>query len=97
MATYAELYDLRSDSDLQDKIAVACVIAAEAKLSGTPSAAEATWAKSVLASPGGTANSVINAVLAANKGIAAATILAASDASIQANVDSVVDGLILGE
>lgn len=96
MATYLELSTLRSDSDFQDKVAVACVIAAEAKLSGTPSAAEASWARGVLASPGGTANSVINAVLAANKSASVAAILAATDAAIQANVDAVVDGLILG-
>lgn len=96
MATYMELAGLRTDSDLQDKIAVACVIAAEAKLSGTPTAAQAAWATGVLASPGGAAKSVINAVLAANKDAAASAILAATDAAIQANVDAVVDGLILG-
>ena len=97
MATYLELFALRSDSDLQDKIAVATVIAAEAKLSGTPTAAEAAWAKGVIASPGGTANAVINAVLAANKDAAVGAITGASDAAIQSNVDAVVDGLILGE
>ena len=29
MATYSELFDLRSDSDLRNKIAVAVIIAAE--------------------------------------------------------------------
>lgn len=97
MATYLELHGLRQNSDLQDKIAVACVIAAEAKLSGSPSAAEAAWAKGVIASPGPTAMAVINAVLAANKTASASTIAEASDASIQTNVDAVVDGLILGD
>ena len=97
MATYMELHALRSDSDLQDKIGVACVIAAEVKLSGTPSAADAAWAKGVIANPGNVATSVINAVLAANKDAAASAILAATDAAIQTNVDAVVDGLILGE
>ena len=97
MATYAELYALRQDSDLQDKIAVAVVIAAEGKLSGTPSAAEATWARSVVQNPGGTAQAVTNLVLAANKSASSAVILAATDAAIQSIVDAVVDGLILGE
>ena len=97
MATYTELYGLRTNSELQDKIAVAVVIAAEEKLSGTPSAAEAAWARGVVQNPGGTAKAAINLVLAANKAATSTAILAATDAAIQANVDAVVDGLILGE
>ena len=96
MATYTELKALQSDSVLQDKIAVACVIAAHTRLSGTPSAAEAVWASGVIQSPGPVAKAVINAVLAANKTASVATIQGATDAAIQTNVDSVVDGLILG-
>lgn len=96
MATYLELFALRANSDLQDKIAVAVVVAAHEKLSGTPTAAEAAWAKNAITDPGGMSRVVINAVLAANKAVSAATILAASDATIQANVDAVIDGLVLG-
>ncbi len=91
-----ELHALQSDSDLQDKVAVALVIAAEAQLSGSPSADEAAWAKGVIQSPGPTAVAVLNVILAANKDLSAAAIQGATDAAIQGNVDAVVDGLILG-
>ena len=97
MAAYLELYDLRSNSGLRNKIAVATVIAAEEKLSGTPTAAEATWALGVVTNPNAAAKEVINLVLAANKSSSTSAILSATDAAIQANVDAVVDGLILGD
>lgn len=97
MATYEELYDLRSNTLLRNKVAVAVVVAAEAKLTGTPTAAEAKWARSVVANPNNAANETLNLVLAANKDIAAGAISSASDTAIQSNVDSVVDGLIAGE
>jgi hypothetical protein len=95
MATYQELYALQTDDDLRQKIAVATVVAAQAKLAGTPTAAEAAWAKEVIQYPiGDRARSVMNLVLAANKGADVSVIQSASDASIQTNVDAVVDGLI---
>lgn len=97
MATYAELYGLRNNSELQNKIAVAVVIEAETLLSGTPTAAEAAWAKSVVSSPSSAAKSIINLVLAANKSVAAPAILTATDAAIQSNVSSIINGLILAE
>ena len=97
MATYMELYGLRQDSDLQDKIAVALVIAAHTQLSGSPTAEQAAWAKSIVSNPGPSSKGVINAVLAANKGAAVGAITGATDAAIQTAVDAVVDGLILGD
>ena len=97
MATYEELYDLRNNEPLKNKIAVAAVVAAEAKLSGTPTAAQATWARGVISSPSGTAKQLVNLVLAANKSLAVSVIQAASDSAIQSNVDAVIDGLIAGE
>jgi len=97
MATYAELYDLRNNSELRNKIAVAVVVAAQAKLAGTPSAAEAGWARGVIRSPGSTADAAINLVLAANKTAEVSAITGATDAAIQSNVDAIVDGLVLGE
>ena len=97
MATYEELYTLRGSSSLRNKIAVAVVIAAEEKLSGTPTAAEASWARGVISSPNAWAKSVLNLVLAANKDASSAGILSATDAAIQANVDAIVAGIIIGE
>ena len=94
MATYLELFDLQYDDTLVHKVAVATIIAAETKLSGAPTSAEADWARSVIVNPTETATQVINLVLAANKDASVATITGATDAAIQANVDSVVTGLI---
>ena len=97
MATYSDLFDLAGNSELQDKIAVASVVAAYALLTGSPSASESSWASSVISNPRGTSKSLINAVLAANKDQDVSTILGASDSAIQNAVDSVVAGLITGE
>lgn len=96
MATYTELYDLRSNSELRNKVAVAVVVAAQAKLAGSPSAAEAAWARGVSASPNHTAEAVINLILAANKDLTVSAITGATDTAIQSNVDAVIDGLVLG-
>jgi len=94
MATYTELYDLRNDSEFRNKVAVAVVIAAEEKLSGTPTTAEAQWAVNAISNPGEVAKQVINLVLAANNSATPTQILEATDAAIQTNVDAVVDGLV---
>lgn len=94
MATYQELYDLRVNDALRAKVAVAAVVAAWTKLAGTPTAAEAAWAKGVIASPDGTATQLVNAVLAANKDASVAAITSASDAIVQTNIDAIVDGLV---
>jgi hypothetical protein len=94
MATYTELYGLRNNSGLRNKIAVAVVVAAEAKLAGTPSTAEAAWAVTACSDPNGMAKKVVNLVLVANKGAGTTAILEATDSAIQANVDAVIDGLV---
>jgi hypothetical protein len=97
MATYTELYGLRNNSVLRNKIAVAVVVAAQTKLAGSPSAAEAKWAVGVVTNPNSAANAAINLVLAANKDATVEQILEASNPAIQSNVDAVIDGLVLGE
>ena len=94
MATYEELYDLRTNDVLRHKVAVAAVVAAQAKLAGTPTAGEAEWARGVISSPGGTADQLVHLVLAANKSLDVSAILSATDAAVQTNVDALVDGLI---
>ena len=95
MATYAELFNLRHDSALINRISVAVSIAAEAKLvAATPTAAELAWAVQVLSNPGAEAQRVLYTVLAANKDATVAAIQGASDAAIQTNVEAVLDGLI---
>lgn len=97
MATYTEIFDLRSNSDLRNKIAVACVKKAQTLLDGvTPTANEVAWAANCLARPVDTANKIMNYVLAANSGLTTTQINGASDTAIQSNVDTAVDALIAG-
>tara|TARA_Y100000310_G_C20582742_1_gene763822 strand:+ start:407 stop:706 length:300 start_codon:yes stop_codon:yes gene_type:complete len=97
MATYAELFELHSNSPLRNKVAVAVVVKAQDLIDGaTPTADEITWADAALGSPSSKAKEILNYVLAKNKGSDIATILAASDATIQSNIDTAVDALIAG-
>lgn len=95
MATYAELYDLRSDSALRNRVLVACAIAAEAiriEDSGAANhAARLTWSKAVFADPNREAERMLWAVLAANKSATVAQITGASDATIQTAVNAAVN------
>ena len=95
MATYLELFELRKDSDLQDRISAAVAIAADTiqnELDTVPNHANRIiWASEAMASPGSKRDGMIAAVLSANKDAAKEQILAANDAAIQANVDAAVN------
>ena len=95
MATYMELRSLFGHSDLNDKIEVAVIIAAEiirTEDGGTVNHANRlVWAKQAFANPVSTANQMIMAMLAANNGLALGSITGASDAAIQASVEAAVD------
>ena len=95
MATYAELYDLNSNSALKNKITVATIIAAETvrgKDPGTTNHANRlVWAAAVFASPASEGERMFWAVIAANSGQSVANITGASDAAIQTNVNNAVD------
>ena len=97
MATYLELYALRTDSDLQDRVAVAVVKKAQALLVGaTPTAAEVAWAAASIASSKAEVPAMLNYVLAANSAASTAAILAATDATLQSSVDTAADAIIAG-
>lgn len=97
MATYAELYDLRSDSALRNKVAVAVAVKAQALLDlASPTAGQVAWAKAAIDAPIAKADSLLNYVLAKNKAASTSQILAATDAAIQSNVDAAVDKIIAG-
>ena len=91
MATYAELYDLRNDSALRNRVTTACIIAAETVMNedgATPNhASRLLWAKGVFANPSGEASRMFMAILAANSGADVSAIQGATDAAIQTNVD----------
>ena len=95
MATYTELRTLFHNSDLKNKVSVACIVAAEAirvEDGGTTNHANRLlWAKKAFASPDNVSTEMLMALLAANKDALTATILAATDVAIQAKVDAAVD------
>lgn len=96
MATYDELYALRTESGLRNKVAVAVAVKAAALLDGSPTAAQVTWANEAINNPHFKAGSLLNYVLAANKSLTPTQIQEATDSSIQTNVDAAVDVLIAG-
>lgn len=94
MATYTELRTLFTDSDLMEKVEVAVVIAANTLIAGTPTAADKVWAASVFSNPKTEASKALMSVLAENNDAAVAVIQAATDTSIQTNVDAIVPILV---
>ena len=97
MATYLELLQLRKNSNLQDKVAVAVMSAAQQILTTvpTPSGDRVSWATSVMNNPISNGNNVLGMVLIANSGVPVSAIQNASDETIQNNVDAMVDALVL--
>ena len=94
MATYTELFDLRSEDALRNKVAVAVIIKAEAIRADVAStAAQDAWALEAFNDPVGKSGQVLWAVLAANNAATVAQITGATDVSIQTNVNAVVDDL----
>lgn len=95
MATYAELQTAAGDTNLNSKVRVACVIAAEAVRTANPGpsnqAARLSWAKKVFENPRTEAERMIWAVLAQNAGATLAQITGASDATVQTAVNAAVD------
>jgi len=95
MATYAELYNLKNNSDLNNKLHVAVVAAAKYVFEedpGTPNHANRlTWAQQAIIAPQAYAQPMTWAVLVANSGATPANIVSATDAQIQSNVNAVID------
>lgn len=95
MATYDELFGLRNNSALKNRVTSAVVISAETVMNedgGTANHANRlVWAKGVFASPNTEANRMFWAVLAANSDATVAQITGATDIAIQTNVDDHVD------
>lgn len=101
MASYEELHGLfEGSSALKNKIKVAIIVAAEAirnEDGGTANHANRLlWAAGAFESPGSVADKMLMAVLAANKAADVGAIAGASDITIQANVDAVVDMFATG-
>lgn len=95
MATYAELYNLRSDTALRNKVRVAVAKKAQALVDlATPTQGQLAWASQALTNPDAVADQIFNYVLVVNSAATAAQIQAATDAAIQTNVNAAVDKLV---
>jgi hypothetical protein len=97
MATYSEIFELKSNSELRNKISVACVKKAQLLLDlATPTANQVAWASSTISNPNLQAEKIMNYVLVANGSATVSQINGATDTTIQNNVNAAVDALIAG-
>jgi hypothetical protein len=94
MATYIELIQAQADTTLRQRVAVACVVAADVirteAIDTANHTARLAWAKKVYDSPQTTASSMLWSVLAQNKSATLAQITGATDAALQTAVDAAV-------
>lgn len=95
MATYTELYALKDDTALKNKIQVACVVAAEEIRTEPSNTAHhlnrQKWASRVFANPEGESDRMLWAVLAANRTFTVGQIQGATDSAIQTAVNDAVN------
>lgn len=95
MASYQELKALLTDSDLEEKVVGAVMVAADAindeGIGVDNHDNRVKWAKAAFSDPAGTAKKLLPAILGANAAQSVANIQGASDASVLANVEAVID------
>lgn len=95
MATYIELFNLRNDTGLRNRIAVASVVAAETirtEDDQTPNHANRlAWSAAVLLDPVRQAERMLWLLLASNKDATVEQIQGVPDSTIQSAVDSAVN------
>lgn len=101
MATYAEIASLIGETNLQNKVAVACIIAAEAIRTESDQTPNHTnrllWARQANRDPQGTARQVMPSLLAQNAGFTLAQIQGATDAAIQTAVNNAINIFATGD
>ncbi len=95
MATYEELFDLRRNHSLLDKITTAVIVATDdirtEPVGVANHANRVIWSREAAKSPRQMAEVFMAMVLAANKTATVGNISGASDTAIQTNVDAVID------
>lgn len=100
MATYAELLVAAENPDLNNRIRVACIVAAETIRTELPSVANhanrMVWAKAVFANPVSEAQRMLWAVLAQNRAATLSQLTGATDATVQTAVNLAVDVFATG-
>ena len=93
MATLQELKSLMANSDLHEKVSSALVIAVQTVLDGTPTVDQQKYAAHVFNNPAAEAKKALMSVLASNSAASVASIIGATDATVQTNVNDVIDTL----
>lgn len=95
MATLTEIFGVLNSGPLAEKVAAACLVAAQAVMAesaGTTNHANRLkWALAVLHNPAAAGVNMLRAVVAANNSATLAQITGASDATIQSAVNNAVD------
>ncbi len=95
MSTYEELYNLRNDSALKNRVTTGVIIAAETVMGEAPATVNhdnrLLWAKAVFTNPKREADRMYMAVLAANESATVDAIKTAPDTTIQTNIDDHID------
>lgn len=95
MATYTELYELRQQASLLNKIAVACMVSAYSiaseDVATTLHDQRVKWAVDVFNSPEAWAQKMLRLVLIANAAATVSQINGATDQAIQTQVDDAVN------
>lgn len=97
MATYQEIYDLRTDSGLKNRITVAVAVkAAELLETAVTTPQQVQWAVEALRNPGSKADELFLFMLASGKGRSVVEITSMPDQQVQNKVDKAVDKIIAG-
>lgn len=95
MATYAELFDLKNNTPLKNRITSAIAVQAEIirleNVATNNHANRLLWAKQAFASPEGKASDMIWGILASNRTLTTAQIQNATDAAVLGAVAALVD------
>ena len=97
MATYTELAGIQDGTEWEvflNKVRVACLIKATAVIdSTTPGADVLAWAKSCIAEPVSSAQSVVYYVVGSNATAALSAIYSATDNAVYSNVSDAIDAI----
>ena len=99
MASYTDLYGIRQDSVLINRVSIAVAIKAQSYIDGaTPTADELNWAAKVLPLAGGRAEAekLLQYLLASNNTATITQITGSTDATLQSAVNDAVDALVGG-
>lgn len=101
MASFSELFDIRNDSSLRNRITTAVAIQAETIRKESPDSSKnyvnrLIWARQAFQNPEAKAAEMLWGVLAGNKALAAGAVKEATDDSILATVADLVDTFAIG-